>query len=153
MEEGKKFDVEFKQTAKGSWYVGSVKVGADSVEELDKVIDSTVTFLHTKVDKMNQSIESKDFKPASPPAIELNYEESKLFEKLRSMRMDLSRAENLPPYVVAHDSVLKRLAKVKPMSKEEMIEVEGIGEKNFDKYGVYFLKVIRSSGAGAENGR
>ena len=152
MEEGKKFDVEFKQTAKGSWYVGSVKVGADSVEELDKVIDSTVTFLHAKMDKMNK----RDFKPAaslSPVSIELNYEESKLFEKLRSMRMDLSRAENLPPYVVAHDSVLKRLAKVKPMSKEEMIEVEGIGEKNFDKYGVYFLKVIRSLGVGAENGR
>jgi len=152
MEEGKKFDVEFKQTAKGSWYVGSVKVGADSVEELDKVIDSTVTFLHAKMDKMNKGY----FKPAtplSPVSIELNYEESKLFEKLRSMRMDLSRTENLPPYVVAHDSVLKRLAKVKPMTKEEMIEVEGIGEKNFDKYGVYFLKVIRSSGVGAENGR
>ena len=150
MEEGKKFDVEFKQTAKGSWYVGSVKMGANSVEELDKVIDSTVTFLHAKMDKMN----NRDFKPAtplSPVSIELNYEESKLFEKLRSMRMDLSRTENIPPYVVAHDSVLKRLSKVKPMTKEEMIEVEGIGEKNFDKYGVYFLKVIRSSCVGAEN--
>ena len=152
MEEGKKFDVEFKQTAKGSWYVGSVKMGANSVEELDKVIDSTVTFLHVKMDKMNKG----DFKPAiplSPVSIELNYEESKLFEKLRSMRMDLSKAENTPPYVVAHDSVLKRLAKAKPMTKEEMIEVEGIGERNFDKYGVYFLKVIRSSFVGAENGR
>ncbi|MBI2662295.1 HRDC domain-containing protein [Candidatus Woesearchaeota archaeon] len=152
MEEGKKFDVEFKQTAKGSWYVGSVKVGADSVEELDKVLDSTVTFLHTKIDKMNKG----DFKPGtplSPAPIELNYGDGKLFEKLRSLRMDLSRAENLPPYVVAHDSVLKRLAKVKPMTKEEMIEIEGIGERNFDKYGVYFLKVIRSSGIGAENGR
>jgi len=153
MEEGKKFDVEFKQTAKGSWYVGSVKVGADSVEELDKVIDSTVASLHARMDKMNKVMETRYFKPASPPLIELNDEEKSLFEKLRSMRMDLSRAENLPPYVVAHDSVLKRLAKVKPMSKEEMIKVGGIGEKNFDKYGVYFLKVIRSSCVGAENGR
>ena len=55
--------------------------------------------------------------------------------------------------MVAHDSVLKRLAKVKPMTKEEMIEIGGIGERNFDKYGVYFLKVIRSSFVGAENGR
>ena len=125
----------------------------NSVEELDKVIDSTVTFLHTKVDKMNKSIESRDFKPASSPAIELNDEEKRLFEKLRTMRMDLSRTENIPPYVVAHDSVLKRLAKVKPMTKEEMIEIEGIGERNFDKYGVYFLKVIRSSCLGAENGK
>ena len=75
------------------------------------------------------------------------------FEKLRSMRMDLSRSENLPAYVVAHDSVLKRLAKAKPMTKEEIIEIEGIGERNFEKYGVYFLKVIRSSSLGVENGR
>lgn len=153
MDVGKKFDVEFKQTVKGSWYVGSLKVGADSVEELDKLIDSTVTFLHTKVDKMNMKIASKDFKPASPPAIELNDEEQRLFEKLRSMRMDLARAENMPPYFIAHDSVLKKLVKTKPMTKEEMINVDGIGERNFDKYGVYFLKVIRSSSIGVENGK
>ena len=62
MEEGKKFDVEFKQTAKGSWYVGFVKVGADSVEELDEVINSTVAFLHTKRDKMNKG----HFKSVTP---------------------------------------------------------------------------------------
>ncbi len=153
MEVGKKFDVEFKQTVKGSWYVGSLKVGADTVEELDKLIDSTVTFLHTKVDKMNKSMESRDFKPASPPIIDLNDEEKRLFEKLRSMRMDLSRTENMPPYVIAHDSVLRRLAKAKPMTKEEMIDIGGIGERNFEKYGVYFLKVIRSSNLGQENGK
>ncbi len=150
MEEGRKFDVEFKQTSKGSWYIGSLKVGADSVEELDQAIDSTITFLHAKMDKMNVG----DFKPAIIPlALELNDEEKKLFEKLRSMRMDLSRAENMPPYVIAHDSVLKRLAKAKPMTKEEMINLDGIGERNFDKYGVYFLKVIRNSSLGQENGK
>ena len=148
MEEGKKFDVEFKQTAKGSWYIGSVKVGANSFEELDKLTDSTVSFLHTKMDKVNKG----NFKPATPVSIELSSEDSKLFEKLRSMRMDLARTENLLPYVVAHDSVLKKLAKAKPITTEEMIEIEGIGERNFDKYGVYFLKVIRSSGVGVENG-
>ncbi len=149
MEDKKKLEVEFKQTIKGSWYVGSLKVGADTVEELDQVIGSTVTFLDTKIDQMNKG----DFKPAMPAAIKLNYDENKLFEKLRSMRMDLARAENIPPYMVAHDSVLKRLVQVKPMTKEEMIEVEGIGERNFEKYGIYFLKVIRSSCVGAENGR
>lgn len=150
---GKKFDVEFKQTVKSSWYVGSLKVGVDTVGELDQLIDSTVTFLHTKVEKMNQSMVSADFKPASPPVIDLNDEEKKLFEKLRSMRTVLSRAENMPPYVIAHDSVLKRLAKIKPMTKEEMIDIGGIGERNFEKYGVYFLKVIRSSNLGVENGK
>ena len=139
MEEGKRFDVEFKQTAKGSWYVGSFKASANTIEDLDKIIDSTISFLHGKMDKINKG----DFKPATSTSMELSSEESKLFEKLRSMRMGLSRSENLPPYVIAHDSVLKRLAKAKPMTKEGMIEMEGIGEKNFEKYGVYFLKVIK----------
>jgi superfamily II DNA helicase RecQ len=140
MEEGKNFEVEFKQTAKGFWYVGSLKAGADSVEELDKFVDSTVKFLHTKMDKVNKG----DFKPASPEIV-LNSDERRLFEKLRSTRMDLARGENVPPYVIAHDSVLKNIAKSKPMTKEEMLKVDGVGERNFDKYGVYFLKIIRST--------
>ncbi|MBS3128803.1 HRDC domain-containing protein [Candidatus Woesearchaeota archaeon] len=149
MEEGKKFDVELKQTVKGSWYIGSLKIGADSVGELDKFIDSTIAFLHTKIDKLNK----RNFKSETLPAIELNDEEKILFEKLRSMRMDIARSENIPPYIVFHDSVLKRLAKTKPMTKEEMIQIDGIGEKNFDKYGIYFLKVIRDSSSNAENER
>lgn len=151
MEEGKKFEVEFKQTAKGFWYIGSLKAGADSVEELDKFIDSTVTFLGSKVDKLNK----EDFKPAISHSevssknvsneIVLNYDENKLFEKLRNIRMDLAKAENVAPYMIIHDSVLKKLAKSKPMTKKEMLEIEGVGEKNFGKYGVYFLKVIRSN--------
>ena len=74
----------------------------------------------------------------------LNNDEMELFEKLRIMRMDLAKDGNLPPYVIAHDSVLKKLAKFKPMKKEEMLVIEGIGEKLFDKYGPYFLKVIRT---------
>lgn len=141
MEEGKKFEVEFKQTAKGFWYIGSLKAGADSVEEFDKFVDSTVKFLHTKIDKVNKG----DFKPATQQEIILNDEEKRLFEKLRSMRVYLARGENVPPYVIAHDSVLKNIAKSKPMTKEEMLKIDGVGERNFDKYGVYFLKIIRGT--------
>jgi superfamily II DNA helicase RecQ len=140
MEEGKKCEVEFKQTAKGSWYVGSVKTGVDTVEELGKFIDSTIAFLNQKVEKINKG----DFKPAGQKEVVLNYDEKRLFEKLRTIRMDLATAENVPPYMIAHDSVLKRIAKRKPMTKEEMLMIEGVGERNFDKYGVYFLKSIRS---------
>ena len=141
MEEGKKFDVEFKQTAKGFWYVGSLKTGADNIEELDKFLDSTIKFLHTKVDKLNKG----DIKPAVSSEIVLNDAERRLFDKLRNMRMELSREENIPPYMVAHDSVLKKLASLKPMTREDMLNIGGFGEKSFDKYGVYFLKVIRSN--------
>jgi len=139
MEAGKKLEVEFKQTVKGSWYVGSLKVGADNLEELSLFIDSTIAFLHAKLEKMNL----REFKPALP-AIELNDSEKLLFEKLRTMRMDLARAENIPPYIIFHDSVLRRLAKAKPLTREEIMKVDGVGEKTAEKYGLYFLKVITS---------
>jgi len=152
MEEGKRFGVELKQTAKGSWYVGSVKVYADTTEELDRLIDTTVPFLRSKVDKMNRESFEPVIQPTAAQDI-LNDEDRLLFEKLRSMRMDLAKAENMPPYVIFHDSVLRKFAKMKPMTKEEMVALEGVGERSFDKYGVYFMKVIRSSYSSVENGR
>ena len=64
----------------------------------------------------------------------------------------MARRENVPPYVIAHDSVLKNITKSKPLTKEDMLKVDGVGEKNFDRYGVYFLKIIRSTITNEQNG-
>ena len=45
--------------------------------------------------------------------------------------------------MIFHDSVLKYLAKLKPQTKEEMLKIEGVGEKRFEKYGELFLESIR----------
>ena len=141
MEEQQKFNVELKQTMKGVWYVGSLKINTNDILELSGLIDSTVPILQNKINQLNKN----DFRPASSMSIiNLNDDEKVLFEKLRSMRMDLARAENVPPYMVMHDSTLKHIAKAKPTTKEEMIRVEGIGEKKLEQYGVYFLKVIQN---------
>ena len=141
MEEQQKFNVELKQTMKGVWYVGSLKINTNDIPELSRLIDSTVPVLQDKIDQLNKD----DFKPASsPPLIILNGDENILFEKLKRMRMDLARAENIPAYVVMHDSTLKHIAKSKPMTNEDLLKVEGMGEKKLDKYGVYFLKVIQN---------
>lgn len=139
MEENHKFNAELKQTAKGEWYVGSIKINANELPELDSLIESAATLLQGKVDKFNK----REFKPVSSEII-LTDNEKILFEKLRSMRMSLAQAEHIPPYIIMHDTLLKQLAKQKPQSAEEMLKVEGMGDKRVEKYGVYFLKVIQN---------
>ena len=65
-----------------------------------------------------------------------------LFQALRQKRMDIARAQNVPPYVIFHDRTLIELAAAKPSSRAEMAEVSGVGEAKLDRYGPAFLAVI-----------
>lgn len=66
-----------------------------------------------------------------------------LWERLRSLRLELARRLSLPAYVIFHDRTLKELADVLPDSLEEMANITGIGQKKLDAYGQQFLEVIK----------
>lgn len=68
----------------------------------------------------------------------------KLFEKVRALRMEIARAEHLPPYIIFNDKTLMEMASLVPVSKEEMLDVPGVGEKKFQKYGKRFLVEIQA---------
>ncbi|WP_349361143.1 DNA helicase RecQ [Stappia sp.] len=65
-----------------------------------------------------------------------------LFEALRQTRMELARAQNVPPYVIFHDKTLVELATAKPASVTEMAGVPGVGKAKLERYGPAFLSVI-----------
>jgi len=65
-----------------------------------------------------------------------------LFQALREKRMEIARAQNVPPYVIFHDKTLIELAAARPSSRAEMANVPGVGEAKLDRYGPAFLAVI-----------
>jgi len=65
-----------------------------------------------------------------------------LFEALRQKRMDMAKAQNVPPYVIFHDKTLIELAAARPSSRDEMAAVPGVGEAKLERYGPAFLTVI-----------
>jgi len=65
-----------------------------------------------------------------------------LFQALREKRMEMARTQNVPPYVIFHDRTLIELAAARPVSRDEMANVPGIGEAKLDRYGPAFLAVI-----------
>lgn len=68
-----------------------------------------------------------------------------LFDKLRALRLEIAREEKMPPYIVFSDKTLIDMAAKMPSNKEEMMNVSGVGENKFAKYGEQFLSVIKEA--------
>ena len=66
----------------------------------------------------------------------------KLFERLKKLRLEIAREESMPPYIIFSDKTLIDMAAKMPASKPEMLDVSGVGENKFAKYGERFLEVI-----------
>jgi len=92
-------------------------------------------------------IDRKTSKKKSGIEPDLEYAEP-LFEKLRQLRLRISKKESVPPYVILHDRTLKEIAAFKPASIEEMQGLHGIGKIKLEKYGRRFLHVVSRYGEG-----
>ena len=66
-----------------------------------------------------------------------------LFEKLRALRLEIAREESLPPYIIFSDRSLIDMCVKMPRTKAEMLNVSGVGEYKFAKYGQRFLEEIK----------
>ncbi|WP_457608056.1 DNA helicase RecQ [Nitratifractor sp.] len=73
---------------------------------------------------------------------ELSYDE-RIFEELRALRSRIAEENGVPPYVIFSDRTLKELSEALPGDKAGMLEIHGIGEVKFDRYGEIFLEKIR----------
>ncbi|MGW8310988.1 MAG: DNA helicase RecQ [Thiogranum sp.] len=78
------------------------------------------------------------------PAAELDAADRELFEALRLRRLELAREQGVPPYVIFHDSTLRELADRRPLSREAMRGITGVGEQKLARFGEAFIAVIRS---------
>lgn len=72
----------------------------------------------------------------------------RLFDKLRELRLEIAREENMPPYIIFNDRTLIEMAVKVPVSQQEMLSVSGVGENKYIKYGERFIAVIEEFAAG-----
>jgi len=68
-----------------------------------------------------------------------------LFEALRNLRTRLAREQNVPPYVIFHDTTLRGIATLKPSSGDELARVGGVGAAKLERYGEQVLEVVRTA--------
>ena len=67
----------------------------------------------------------------------------KLFDKLKELRLEIAREEKMPPYIVFNDKTLIDMCAKMPITKSDMLNVSGVGENKYGKYGERFIAVIK----------
>ena len=65
-------------------------------------------------------------------------------QRLREWRLERAKADEVPPYVVFHDSVLHAIAAARPETLGELAQISGVGPAKLERYGDDVLAVVSS---------
>jgi ATP-dependent DNA helicase RecQ len=71
------------------------------------------------------------------------YEWEGSFDLLRKLRADIAKTEKKPPYTIFSDKTLHEMARFLPTDYEGLLDINGVGETKYEKYGMQFLEVIK----------
>ena len=112
-----------------------------------KITDKGFAFLKKKESihfrKITEKAKESKKKNSRRTKVALDLDEDKsLYENLKSARQKMAKTRRVPAYVIFHDKTLIELAKAKPQSLDEMLEINGIGESKLKKFGQTLLDVI-----------
>jgi len=67
---------------------------------------------------------------------------AQLFERLRDLRRTLAEQQGVPAYIVFNDRTLREMARHRPRSASELLDVPGVGGVKLERYGEAFLEEI-----------
>jgi ATP-dependent DNA helicase RecQ len=89
-------------------------------------------------------------KPAEKPAkvskvVEDSWEgvDKGLFEALRKLRASIARKKGVPAYIVFGDAALRDMARRRPSTFVNLLDVKGVGEKKRRQYGELVLATLK----------
>ncbi len=73
-----------------------------------------------------------------------------LFDDLRALRRKLARKQEVPPFMVATDAVLRGIAAARPTDGTALLEIRGVGPDTLRRYGAAILDVVSRHGGDRE---
>jgi ATP-dependent DNA helicase RecQ len=68
--------------------------------------------------------------------------DNQLFDILRALRKEIANKEGVPPYFIFGDAVLKEMSTRYPLNETQMMDISGVGQKKYEKYGELFIEEI-----------
>ena len=109
------------------------------------VVFITIPYYNHKKEMLKQTADSAKKLSRKPSQTEnLSEKGQKLFEELRKLRYELARKRGIPPYMVFSDKTLRDMCIRLPLTEEELLDVNGMGEKKLEQYGGSFLEKIKT---------
>lgn len=93
--------------------------------------------------ELGKSRTSADKKPA-PSRADLNPEELELANQLKKWRLKQAEIESLPAFMILSNADIYNVARARPQSVEDLIELKGFGEKKISRYGDDIIALLNS---------
>jgi ATP-dependent DNA helicase RecQ len=101
--------------------------------------------------EFRQDITLKMERNQRPVQTELQGVEAELFTALRTLRAEIAKEQNVPAFVIFHDSTLRQMATDKPRSLAAFAKISGVGKQKLSSYGQAFVDVISQIVPAPEN--
>ena len=100
----------------------------------DILFKNKQVFIKRKIEKIVKKEPSSIFE-------DIDYD-ANLFEILRALRKKVAEEYSVPPFIIFTDVSLKNMCQIYPQTKEEMLEVNGVGINKLENYGEIFINAI-----------
>ncbi len=93
--------------------------------------------------KVEMKLEKSSEPAAAPKASAPRYPfDAELFKQLRKLRSEFAFEENVPAYIIFTDAALMDMCRRLPRTREEFLNVSGVGLKKAERYGEVFCSLI-----------
>ncbi len=93
-------------------------------------------------EKGEESAAEEDHEDTHQEDLQLDSIEMEIYEALSEWRNHKANEENLAPFIIAHNSWLKQIIKMRPKSNKELYGIKGFGERRVNKYGKEIIAII-----------
>jgi ATP-dependent DNA helicase RecQ len=101
--------------------------------------------------KGEQSVEMRHLQPRkgrvgktrSAAAAGLSAADAGLLDRLKAWRLEQSREQAVPAYVILHDRTLAEIAASRPQDIDALGMISGIGAKKLERYGNALLALVQ----------
>lgn len=67
-----------------------------------------------------------------------------LWQTLQAKRLEIAKIQNVPAYVIFHDTTLAEIMALKPVTRAQMLTISGVGKHKLEQYADSFIAVIQN---------
>ena len=126
--------------------LNSLDIIHDSLEAFEKGdygID-TICRIRTQCNLQERNLNRrKKLRKLERPEGEAGVVNEQLKERLQQWRSERFKADNVPAFMIMHQSTLMQIATYIPTTRQELLAIKGFGEASFKKYGDQILEICR----------
>ncbi len=126
--------------------VGVIEIDYQNANQLKitdfglRVLKSESTINLTVAEKIDKTIAT----PRAKKSIVRQFDNmnKSLFDALKNLRQEIAKEERVPAYIVFSDKSLKEMASALPQTKEEFMQISGVGNQKLERFFEPFSKCI-----------